>query len=66
MDLITKTPVQQEEFKIVLKKEPVKGFMKKWLPPPKKKITNKLAINKILAYSPKKKAANKIAEYSTL
>jgi len=28
-------------------------------PPPKKKIINKQLINKILAYSPKKKAANK-------
>jgi hypothetical protein len=36
------------------------------LPPPKKKITNKLDISKILEYSPKKKAANIIAEYSTL
>ena len=34
--------------------------------PPKKKITNKQLINKIFAYSPKKKAANKKAEYSTL
>jgi hypothetical protein len=31
-------------------------------PPPKKKITNKLDINKILVYSPRKKAAKVIAE----
>jgi len=36
------------------------------LPPPKKKIINKQLINKILAYSPKKNAANRNAEYSTL
>jgi hypothetical protein len=41
-------------------------LMIKKLPPDKKKITNKLDISKILAYSPKKKAANRIAEYSTL
>jgi len=35
-------------------------------PPPKKKITNRLDINNIFAYSPRKKAANIIAEYSTL
>jgi hypothetical protein len=35
-------------------------------PPPKKKITNKLDINKILVYSAKKKETNVIAEYSTL
>jgi hypothetical protein len=35
-------------------------------PPPKNNITNKLDINKIFVYSPKKNAAKVIAEYSTL
>jgi hypothetical protein len=34
--------------------------------PPRNKQTKILHINKILEYSPKKKAANAIAEYSTL
>jgi hypothetical protein len=34
--------------------------------PPKNKIINKLDIKKILEYSPKKKAANNMPEYSTL
>jgi hypothetical protein len=34
--------------------------------PPKKKITNKQLINKMLAYSPRKNAAKRKAEYSTL
>ncbi len=38
----------------------------KEFPPERKKITNKEDINKIFAYSPKKNAANIIAEYSTL
>jgi hypothetical protein len=42
------------------------NFTNERQPPPKKKITNKLDINNIFAYSPKKNAANKIAEYSTL
>ena len=41
-------------------------FNKKKFPPERKKITNKEDINKIFAYSPRKKAANMIAEYSTL
>jgi hypothetical protein len=35
-------------------------------PPAKNKMTNKLDISKIFVYSPKKKAAKVIAEYSTL
>jgi hypothetical protein len=35
-------------------------------PPPKKKITNRLDISKMLEYSPKKKPAKAIPEYSTL
>jgi hypothetical protein len=51
-----------KDIKILLK------FKLKFLdnPPPKNNITNKLDINKILVYSPKKKAAKVIAEYSTL
>jgi hypothetical protein len=36
------------------------------LQPPKNKIINKEDIKKILEYSPKKKAANNIPEYSIL
>lgn len=36
------------------------------IPPAKNRITNKLDINKIFVYSPKKNAAKVIAEYSTL
>lgn len=43
-----------------------KGNGPKSAPPPKNKHVNKLHINKILEYSPKKKAANVNAEYSTL
>jgi len=40
--------------------------MNQKFPPERKKITNKLDISKMLVYSPRKNAANVIAEYSTL
>jgi hypothetical protein len=52
--------------KVRFKNVEVNSFVKKKCPPPKKKVTNKLDINKIFVYSPKKKAANIMAEYSTL
>jgi len=66
IDLIAKIKTHPVEFIAVLNNVPVNCFVTKQLPPPKKKITHKLDISKILAYSPKKKAANIIAEYSTL
>lgn len=66
IDLKVKVIIHQKEFSTIPNKELfVCLVIKKW-PPPKKKITNKLDINKILAYSPKKKAANRMPEYSTL
>jgi hypothetical protein len=66
IDLIAKKKIHHVELITVLNNAPVNCFVIKKLPPPKKKITDKLDINKILAYSPRKKAANIIAEYSTL
>jgi hypothetical protein len=66
MVLIANINVHKKLFKNKLKQEKCTIFIKKKSPPPKKKITNKLDINKIFAYSPIKKAANKNAEYSTL
>jgi hypothetical protein len=66
MVLIENTITQLDEFKKKLNNELLPCFIIKKCPPPKKKITNKLDINRIFAYSPKKNAANIIAEYSTL
>ena len=64
--LIENTITQLDAFKNTPNKDSVTWFVIKKCPPAKKKITNKLDINKMLAYSPKKNAANIIAEYSTL
>jgi hypothetical protein len=66
IDLIVKIIIHQNEFNRIPKKALLVCLIIKQSPPPKKKITKRLDINKILAYSPKKKAANKIPEYSTL
>jgi hypothetical protein len=66
IDLIENITIHMVELIIISKKPFVICFMINGCPPPKKKITNKLDIKSIFAYSPKKNAANIIAEYSTL
>ncbi len=61
-----RTKIKRNATNTIFKEKINSGKISKKLQPPKNKIINKVDIRKIFEYSPRKKAANNIPEYSIL